>query len=225
LCIPLIPGRAQWPCQPMQRSFDVPLQRGAHPTRDDGMCAMEMVAWLKGEPHSDEPGCACPVLGAFVRACNDAMSDAQRNRFLRPLVPILVDTRATAAVERARGQAAIDGLVRTLLPMWLQHKRRRAEAKLLSELPPLERLEDTRAALRAIEHFVGDQHATRWVLQRAIEGTPAPRYVAGIVQVLRAMNDTAAWSSAVALVERLVAIRATDQAAPATPAFADGAAS
>jgi len=209
----------------MQRTTDVPLQRGAHPTRDDGMCAMEMVAWLKGEAHSDEPGCACPVLGAFVRACNDAMSDAQRNRFLRPLVPVLVDTRATAAVERARGLVAIDCLVRTLLPMWLGQKRRRAEAKLLADLPPLERLEDLRTALRAIEHFATDQHASRWVLQRALEGTPAPRYVAGIVQLLRAMNDTAAWTAAVALIERMVAIPATGRAVPATSAFADGAAS
>lgn len=207
----------------MQRSIDVPLQRGAHPSRADGMCAMEMVAWLKGEAHSDEPGCACPVLGALVRACNDAMSDAQRNRFLRPLVPILVDTRATAAVERARGLVAVDGLVRTLLPMWLGNKRRHTEAKLLADLPPIERLEDIRTALRAVEHFAGEQHASRWVLQRALESTPAARYVAGIVQLLRAMNNAAAWAAAVALIERMVACPA--RGVMAAPAFADCAAS
>jgi hypothetical protein len=207
----------------MQRSSEFSLRRGAHPTRDDGMCAMEMVAWLKGEQHSDEPGCACPVLGAFVRAGNDAMSDSQRNRFLRPLVPLLVDTRATAAVERARGLVAIDGLVRTLLPMWLSHKRRPAEARLLAELPPITRLDEVRTALRAVEHYATDQHASRWVLQRALEGTPAPRYVAGVVQLLRAMNDSAAWTAAVALVERMVATTSAGSQAIDTPAFADGA--
>ena len=209
----------------MQRLTEFPLQRGAHPTRDDGMCAMEMVAWLKGEPHSDEPSCACPVLGAFVRACNDAMSDAQRNRYLRPLVPMLVDSRGSAALERARGLIAIDGLVRTLLPMSLRHKRRSDEARLLGELPAIERLEDVRTALRAVDHFANDQHATRWVLQRALEGVMPARYVAGVVQLLRAMNDAAAWTAAVALIERLVACTPAQLDAVDKPAFADGAAS
>ena len=64
----------------------VPLQRGSHPSREDGMCAMEMVSWLAGEAHSDEPRCTCPVLAALVRACNDAMGDAARNLHLQPLV-------------------------------------------------------------------------------------------------------------------------------------------
>ncbi|MCA8975327.1 MAG: hypothetical protein KDC98_11440, partial [Planctomycetes bacterium] len=87
----------------MQRLIgQFPLASGAHPTRSDGMCAMEMVAWLAGEAHSDEPACACPVLGALVRACNDVMGDRDRNRLLRPLVPALVNSRATVAIERQR---------------------------------------------------------------------------------------------------------------------------
>lgn len=185
----------------MHRSIEqVPLQRGAHPTRDAGMCAMEMVAWLAGEPHSDEPSCACPVLGAFVRACNDSMDDEQRNRLLRPLVPFLLDSRRTAAVERARGLVAVDHLVRTLLPNWLRRQRRLEEAQLLFDLPPIRRLEDVRAALRAVEHFARSQHAAVWVLQRALEGTPPARYVAGVVQVARALGDGATWAKMATLV-------------------------
>lgn len=196
---------------------DVPLRAGAHATRDDGMCAMEMVAWLAGEPHSDEPGCACPVIGALVRACNDAMSDLQRNRYLRPLVPVLVGTRATAAVERARGLVVVDALVRSLLPLRLRRERRVAEAKLLEELPAIVRLEDARAALRAVDHFVVRQPAVQWVLQRVVEGTPAPRYVAGAVQVARGLNDAAAWTAMVALIERLVVTTDTPASAFAAP--------
>ncbi|MBL8735175.1 MAG: hypothetical protein JNL12_01980 [Planctomycetes bacterium] len=185
----------------MHRSIEqVPLQRGAHPTRDAGMCAMEMVAWLAGEPHSDEPCCACPVLGAFVRACNDSMDDEQRNRLLKPLVPFLLDSRRTAAVERARGLVAVDHLVRTLLPNWLRRQRRLEEAQLLFDLPPVRRLEDVRAALRAVEHFARAQHAAVWVLQRALEGTPPARYVAGVVQVARALGDGATWAKMATLV-------------------------
>jgi len=202
----------------MQSNPDIPLAAGSHATRADGMCAMEMVAWLAGEPHSDEPQCACPVLGALVRACNDAMSDTQRNRYLRPLVPVLVGTRRTAAVERARGLLVVDALVRTLLPLRLRRERRLEEARLLADLPPIERLEDARAALRAVEHFALRQHATQWVLARAVEGTPAARYVAGAVMVAKALNDHAGWTAMVALIERLVACDGS-AAAPAV-AFA-----
>lgn len=181
---------------------------------------MEMVAWLAGEPHSDEPGCACPVLGALVRACNDAMSDEARNAHLRPLVPRLLATRGSAADERARGYVALDGLVRTLLPAWLRRHRRGAEAQLLADLAPLRRLEEVRTALRVVEHYARDQHAACWVLQRALEGTPPARYVAGVVQVARALNDGASWQLVVGLVERMIATHAA-VAAPGH-AFADG---
>lgn len=201
----------------MQRLIDQhPLQRGAHATRDDGMCAMEMVAWLAGEPHSDEPSCACPVLAAFVRACNDSMSDELRNRHLRPLVPRLVNTRSSAAAERARGLRVVDALVRQLLPAWLRRHRRDDEARLLAELPPVLGLEDVRASLRAIECFVPDHHAARWVLQRALDGLPPARYVAGAVQVARALNDSDTWTAVALTIEQMVA--ADRAAGPQLPA-------
>lgn len=189
----------------MQRLIDQhPLQRGAHPTRDDGMCAMEMVAWLAGEPHSDEPTCACPVIAAFVRACNDSMSDVARNRYLRPLVPRLVNTRGLVATERLRGLVVVDALVRELLPAWFRRHRRPDEARLLAELPPVQGPDDLRACLRVLDHFAPDQHAARWVVQRALDGLPAARYVAGAVQVARAMNDADTWTTVVATIERMV---------------------
>jgi len=200
----------------MQRSIEhVPLRAGAHPTRDDGVCAMEMVAWLAGEAHTDEPGCACPVLGALVRASNDAMTDAQRDRFLRPLVPILVGTRATAAVERARGMLVVDCVARVLLPMRLRRERRGDEAELLARLPALRTADDARAALRLAQAYACHQRAALWVLQRAGEGVPAARFVAAAAQLARQQGDSAAWSAVVALVERMVAVT------PASIAAAD----
>jgi hypothetical protein len=194
----------------------VPLRAGAHPSRDDGVCAMEMVAWIAGEPHSDEPSCACPVIGAVVRACNDAMSDDARNRYLRPLVPTLVGTRATAAVERERGFVVVDVLVRVLLPKKLRREQRAAEADLLADLPPITRLEHVRTALRAVEHFALRQHAVKWVLQRAADGVPPARYVAGAVQLARSLHDGDTWAAMAALVERMAAT--TTPAAAAGPA-------
>ncbi|MBL8753023.1 MAG: hypothetical protein JNK15_06935 [Planctomycetes bacterium] len=191
----------------MQRLIDQhPLQRGSHPDRGAGMCAMEMVAWLAGEPHSDEPRCACPVLGAFVRACNDAMSDEARNRHLRPQVPQLVNTRATVAIERRRGFVVLDGLVRVLVPKALRRDRLFAEADLLSGFAPVVDLEGVRTARRAIEHYGRRQHAAQWVLNRAAEGLPPQRFVAGVVTVARQVHDAATWPLLATWIERMAAI-------------------
>lgn len=39
----------------------LPLKAGGHSSREDGLCAMEMVAYLAGAPHSASPPCACPI--------------------------------------------------------------------------------------------------------------------------------------------------------------------
>lgn len=54
------------------------LDKGAHSTRDEGVCLMEAVAFVAGEPHTDHPVCASPVLGAFGRSLNDVLSDETR---------------------------------------------------------------------------------------------------------------------------------------------------
>lgn len=124
------------------------LRRGAHSTRDEGMCAMEAVAYIAGEPHSDSPECACPVIAAFVRRWNDDLpDDATRTRLLGPLVPRLVGTRSTPDVERRRSLLALDWLVREHTPAWL-------------DLTPA--LADHAAALRALPEIVDTdtaQHA------------------------------------------------------------------
>jgi hypothetical protein len=198
-----------------------PLQRGSHPSRDDGMCAMEMVAWLAGEAHSDEPECACPVVSALVRACNDAMSDPSRKRYLRPLVPQLVHTRANATVERLRGLLAIDCLVRRLLPRWLERHHRGEEASLLRHMRPIERMSHVRAASRMITTYADDPRAAQWVLERALDGTPAERYVAGVVQLARALNDGDTWAEMASLAGRMAAARIQSERAPA-PSDAQG---
>jgi len=80
----------------------ITLQKGSHTTVDDGMCAMEAVAWLVDEPHSDHPICTCPVLAAYVRALNDRMPDDFRHR-LKEYIPRLIGTRNdTLELERMR---------------------------------------------------------------------------------------------------------------------------
>ena len=79
----------------------VKLRPFAHGAPSDGMCAMEAVAFIAGEPHTDAPQCASPVVAAVVRTWNDVLPDRQRQA-LKPYVPRMVGSRGTDAQEDAR---------------------------------------------------------------------------------------------------------------------------
>ena len=68
------------------------LAEGAHSAGSGQMCAMELVAFIEREEHSDHPQCTCPVLAAYTRQWNDHVPDHLRNHIL-PLLPQLVGTR------------------------------------------------------------------------------------------------------------------------------------
>ena len=115
-----------------------PLSAGAHEHVGEGACVMEAVAYVAGEPWSDKPACACPVLGAFLRTWNDDLSDTDRDRLLRPLVRRLVGSRSTPEVEARRSWLAMDWLVRTNAPTWLRLVPALVpHAAALTDLPPI----------------------------------------------------------------------------------------
>jgi len=128
---------------------DVVLKSGAHSTRDEGVCAMEMVAWLAGEAHSDSPACTCPVIGAFVRRVNDKWDDANRQR-LKPLLLKLVGT-VDPSKEQARAYMAVDWAVREILPQWHDLAGLTDQAAALRALSPIVDEDSARAGYAAVE--------------------------------------------------------------------------
>src|SRR5581483_222147 len=68
------------------------LAHGAHQTADEGRCAMEWVAYLAGEKHSDQPVCVSPVLRRYCISLNDRLGDDERQK----LLPYLARTIGTA---------------------------------------------------------------------------------------------------------------------------------
>ena len=97
-----------------------PLGKGSHEGLEDGMCVMEAAAYVAGEPWSAKPLCACPTITAFMVSWNDSLpSNAERDRLLRPLIPLLVGTRSTRAVKARRSYMALDWLIRVNTPKWL----------------------------------------------------------------------------------------------------------
>jgi hypothetical protein len=114
------------------------LKAGSHDDLQHGMCVMEAVAYVAGEPWSYEPQCACPVITAFMVAWNDGLpSDAKRDRLLKPLVPLIVGTRSTPAVEQRRAVMAADWLIRVYTPAWLQAAKLKTQAAALQALPEI----------------------------------------------------------------------------------------
>lgn len=90
------------------------LRIGKHSKPEHGLCAMEAVAWLEGEEHSDHPQCVCPALGMYVRNLNDRMSATSRQRLI-PYLPCLAGTRRGNPVREKRLAIIFDEIRRRCL--------------------------------------------------------------------------------------------------------------
>ena len=146
-------------CTPPDLS-NLKLLNGSHENRDRGVCLMEAVAWVAGEPHSDRPACTCPALGVFARRLNDAYwpgGDPQRTEILRPLIPLLVGTVSTHEVYRRRGHFFADRAVRELTPMALDSWADRRERWGRHEAAAL--LREVALKLRAVPEIVDEASA------------------------------------------------------------------
>jgi len=109
--------------EPVVSHQTVRLSRGKHQSPDAGACVMELASMLAGEPFSDRPQTACPVIGAFLRSYNDAVDDERRQRLYRCAAAV-IGTRATPEIERARMERCVETLAdlearRPRLRRWL----------------------------------------------------------------------------------------------------------
>ncbi len=79
------------------------LGRGKHSSSQDGACVMELASMLAGEPFTDHPACACPVIGAFLRSYNDSLDDDRRQDLYR-YAALVVGSRGSAETQRLRAE-------------------------------------------------------------------------------------------------------------------------
>ncbi|WP_246692326.1 MULTISPECIES: glycosyltransferase family 61 protein [unclassified Methylobacterium] len=122
---------------PARQAHITTLAAGPHASPDQGLCALEAVAYLAGERHSDQPACASPSLAAFVRTWSDGLPQAERDSLILPLVPSLVGTRGSEALERRRIAMVADWLVRSHVPAWFRLAKLNVEADELADLAEL----------------------------------------------------------------------------------------
>jgi hypothetical protein len=109
---------------------------------------LEWAAYVAGEPWSDTPACVSPVLGVFGRNINDVLGDDKRQE-LKRFVPSSAAELANATPEQRAGwilgtagdgldeqrsYMALDWLIRTWTPTWLDLAGLTAEAQTLRDL-------------------------------------------------------------------------------------------
>lgn len=109
------------------------LCRGNHATPEEGMCAMEVVAYLDGSPHSDRPRRTSEAITEFVRHLNDHLPDDLRPRLL-PFLPRLVGT-VSEEYEQQRIEYFAWQTIRVFAPAGLNAQGYRRFATVLKNSP------------------------------------------------------------------------------------------
>jgi hypothetical protein len=192
----------------LQRS----LGSNSHESIEKGLCVMEAVSYVAGEPWSDQPKCACPVISAFMRSWNDLLpNDAERDRLLKPLIAQLVDSKSTKGVEERRSYLALDWMIRVFTPNFLDLvPALAAHAKALRDLEEIADMAGAVAAgnvITAARAAAGDAardaargaaRAAAWAAARAAAGDAArdAAWAAARAAAWDAAGAAAAWDAA-----------------------------
>jgi hypothetical protein len=160
------------------------LTRGNHSSPDAGMCVMEAVSWIAGEPFSDAPKCIPSEIRSLAIRTNDADvwdSDAQRTEALAPLIPLMLRAVHDDEAQRKRGYLAAHYAA-----------QRAADALDSAKLP------DVAATLRAIAMPTSreDCIALRNAAQKARRAACAAAYAAYAACAAAAAAAAAAYAAA-----------------------------
>jgi hypothetical protein len=167
---------------------DVVLQKGSHSSPDEGVCLMEALAYVRGIAHTDHPPCVSPILGNYGRSLNDVLPDARRQD-LKSLIPLLPGT-ADDGLDETRSYIALDWLIRTYTPAWLDLAGLSDEARSLREL---RRIVDLVAAQQAgpVVRAAQTKAAAAWAVARAASWAAARAAAAGDAARAAAVGDAA----------------------------------
>jgi hypothetical protein len=155
----------------MSRTIDLDtlhLDTGSHRSPTHGLCLLEAVAFVAGEPHSAHPACVSPILGEFGRQLNDRLDD-DRRQDLKPLITRLPGT-AGDGLDETRGYLALDWLVRVYTPAWLDLAGVAEPAAGLRAVARIADMASAGAAAPAVRAASDESHAAwdaAWAAARA----------------------------------------------------------
>lgn len=202
----------------LARVMAMELQNGAHNSIARGACVMEAVSYIAGEPWSDHPECACPVISTFLRSWNDSLPDAERTELLRDLIPMVVGTRSTPTVENRRATMAADWLIRTHTPAWLRLAGLTVQADSLTSLPEIvdfAQCPSLMPTLNAVRSDASAARAAAWAAAWAAAGDAAGDAARAAAGDALASTKSELQQSARELVIRMCAVTADAEQAAA----------
>jgi len=116
--------------------------RGRHSTATAGVCLMELVSVVAGEPFTDHPQCVHPALALAARVVNDQVGDVVR----QSLVPLLPQMMSGPRRDLRAGPVIALSCLDSALAREEDRRLRARERRLLSYLHRL----DTRGTLGRI---------------------------------------------------------------------------
>ena len=194
------------------------LYPGKHDPGSEEMCVMEVVSFVTHEGWGDHPPCVCPVLGTFMRAWNDGISDDdERTALLLPFIPRLINTRGSEKVARRRATMAADWLIRVHTVAWLGLAKLDKHADLLASLPEITDFAQCPSLMPALTEVCNNTESA-WDAASA-----AARAAAS--DAASATARDAAWAAARAAASDAASATAWDAASAAARAAASDAAS
>jgi hypothetical protein len=170
------------------------LGTGSHIDRDAGVCLLEAVAWWADESHTDAPACVSVVLTSFGTRLNDVLPQDRRQQLV-PLIPRLVGTRSDGHDE-TRSYMALDWLIRTYTPAWLDLAGLTAEATALRDLRRIVDLVAARQAGPVVRKARTKAAAARAAAWDAAGDTARAVARAAAGDAARAAARAAAWDAA-----------------------------
>ena len=181
-----------------------PLKSGWHAPNGKA-CVMEVVAFVAGESWSDVPKCTCPVLRTFMVAWNDGLpNDAARDELLRPLIPRLIGTRGSPALERRRATMAADWLIHSHTVPWLRLAKLNKAADAVSALPEITDFAQCSSLMPVLNAARSDTNAA-WTAARDAAWTAAWTASRDAAKNALASIQLTLQKSALELVERMIA--------------------
>jgi hypothetical protein len=134
------------------------LKSGSHESREAGMCAMEWVAYIAGEGHTDSPVCVDVALRRFSIGLNDALPHDLRQQ-LRPYLARMVGT-ANDGLQQKRLFMLADWAVHVPAVEALEAAGRKDLADSLRAVPPVVDVKSARAAYADAADAAADAAAT-----------------------------------------------------------------
>jgi hypothetical protein len=178
--------------------IDYTLRPGSHESRQDGLCAMEWIAYLAGEKHSDYPSCVDLALRGFAIGLNDNLPDDLRQQ-LRPYLARMIGTADDGRSEERR-YAVADWAIHVAAAHAHVRVGRNDLAEKLRAIPEVR---DVISALEAgrVARGVAHPHDQADAANAAADAAAHAADAAGTARAARAATDAAKAAAAAARLE------------------------